>query len=407
MRSATPLPPEREIGIKSSRSEADLPGVSSALSGDRRTSGAAPAGARPAGRVRRCLAALRAGLYRPLAEDDERADYWVRHVRYGVIQSEIAAVAVAVYAWLTTTPIGDKPVIFVLAVLVVVGSPMLLLLPLREMMRDRRGPLLMYGWSVSTTVLITVAARLDGGASSPLFAVLFLTLAFMAAAYAPYGVVAMGALMTGAYLLFVAMPGISLSALFFATVMASFTMICAMASANSWAAYDRQVRLIRTQEALAATDPLTGIPNRRLFLERLSQAVVAAADGARAVVCLVDLDGFKGVNDRGGHAAGDALLRAVASVLGAAVRENDTVARFGGDEFAVLAEVTDTFSPDLLAERLRQAVARVGDAGGVTASIGVAEVRACDGTADLLHRADDAMYQAKAAGGDRVVHQAA
>ena len=81
--------------------------------------------------------------------------------------------------------------------------------------------------------------------------------------------------------------------------MAVFTMICAMASANSWAAYDRQVLLIRTQEALAATDPLTGIPNRRAFLDRLSSAVTAAAWGHETVVCLVDLDGFKAVNDAG------------------------------------------------------------------------------------------------------------
>ena len=139
--------------------------------------------------------------------------------------------------------------------------------------------------------------------------------------------------------------------------MVAFTMICAMASANSWAAYDRQVVLIRTQETLAATDPLTGIPNRRAFLDRVAAAVDAAAWGHQTVVCLVDLDGFKAVNDAGGHAAGDAMLKAVAAALGGAVRETDTVARLGGDEFAVLADVSVTFSGEMLAERLREAVA--------------------------------------------------
>jgi diguanylate cyclase (GGDEF)-like protein len=120
------------------------------------------------------------------------------------------------------------------------------------------------------------------------------------------------------------------------------------------------------------------------------------------VICLVDLDGFKAVNDAGGHAAGDALLTAVGSALGAAVRETDTVARLGGDEFAVLADVSVSFSGEMLAERLRAAVAAAGSASGVTASVGVAEVEPGDDVVDLMHRADAAMYRSKSAGGNRV-----
>ena len=89
-----------------------------------------------------------------------------------------------------------------------------------------------------------------------------------------------------------------------------------------------------------------------------------AAWGHPTVVCLVDLDGFKAVNDAGGHAAGDAALQAIAAALGGAVRETDTVARLGGDEFAVLADVSISFSGEMLAERLREAVARVGGSTG-------------------------------------------
>jgi diguanylate cyclase (GGDEF)-like protein len=284
--------------------------------------------------------------------------------------------------------------------------PGLLLLPLAQMMRDRRGPTLFYLWTLATTVLVLVGTRLDGGPSSPLDALLFLTLTYMAVAYSPHGVVAMGSIMTLSYLMFVELPGLTTSGLFFLAVMGFFTLICAMASANSWAAHDRQVFLIRTQETLASTDPLTGIPNRRAFLDRLGAAVSAAAWGHQAVVCLVDLDGFKAVNDAGGHAAGDAMLIAVSSALGGAVRETDTVARLGGDEFAVLADVSAAFSGEQLAERLRAAVAHVGHSAGVTASLGVAEVEPGDDVEDLMHRADAAMYRSKAAGGNRITSQA-
>jgi diguanylate cyclase (GGDEF)-like protein len=259
-----------------------------------------------------------------------------------------------------------------------------------------------YLWSIATSVLVIIGTRLDGGPSSPLDALLFLTLTFLAVAYSPYGVVVMGSLMTAAYLYFVELPGLTTSGLFFLVIMAAFTMVCAMASANSWAAYDRQVLLIRTQETLASTDPLTGIPNRRAYLERVAEAVDAAAWGHQTVVCLVDLDGFKAVNDAGGHAAGDVMLRAVGSALGGAVRETDTVARLGGDEFAVLADISVGFSGEMLAERLRDAVARIGHLSCVTASVGVAEVQPGDDVEDLMHRADAAMYRSKNAGGNRV-----
>jgi diguanylate cyclase (GGDEF)-like protein len=321
-------------------------------------------------------------------------------VRIGVLLSEIAAAAVIGYVLLTDSPGRNNPVILTLCGLVMVGVPLLLLLPLADMMRDSRGPTMFYLWSIATSALVVIGTRLDGGPSSPLDALLFLTLTFLAVAYSPYGVVVMGGLMTVAYLVFVELPGLTTSGMFFLAIMASFTMVCAMASSNSWAAHDRQVVLIRTQETLASTDPLTGIPNRRAYLERVADAVDAAAWGHPTVVCLVDLDGFKAVNDAGGHAAGDAMLKAVGAALGGAVRETDTVARLGGDEFAVLADISVAFSGEMLAERLRDAVARIGR--GVTASVGVAEVQPGDDVEDLMHRADAAMYQSKGAGGNRV-----
>ncbi|MGY2084344.1 diguanylate cyclase domain-containing protein [Blastococcus sp. SYSU DS0539] len=351
---------------------------------------------------RRVLAALRDGLYRPLAEDDSRVAYWVRHVRIGVLVTELCALAVIGYTLLTDGSGSRRGVLLGLFGLVALGALGILLLPLRAMMRDWRGPTLFYAWTLGTAVVVIAGTRLDGGVASPLDALLLFTLTFMAVAYPPAGVVAMGSLMTAGYLIFLELPDLTAPGLFFAAVLGIFTIVCAMASANSWAAYDRQVLLIRRQEMLASTDVLTGIPNRRLFLERVARAVDAAAWGHRSVICLVDLDGFKAVRDADGHAAGDALLSAVGTALGAAVRETDTVARLGGDEFAVLADVTVGCSAASLAERLRNAVALTGARYGVTASVGVAEIEPGDGVEDLMHRADVVMYRAKGVGGDRV-----
>jgi diguanylate cyclase (GGDEF)-like protein len=352
--------------------------------------------------LRRVGAHLVQGLYRPLADDDDRAAYWVRHVRHGVLLVEICAAAVLVYVMLTPSGAGRHPLVLGLLATASVGGLLLLRLPLAAMMRDRRGPLFFYSWSITVTAFVVVGARVDGGATSPLYALLFVTLGFLAAAYPPYGVVAIGALMTGSYLLLISLPDLTLYAGFISAVMAAYTLLCAMASANSWAAYDRQMLLIRAQRLLAATDDLTGAPNRRAFLDRLDAAIRAAPSGARVVVCLVDLDGFKAVNDRSGHLAGDAVLKAVTTALAGAVRETDTVARLGGDEFAVLAEVTPEAPAEMLAERLRAVVAAVGRDAGVTASVGVAPILDGDDIEVVLHRADEGMYRAKSSGGDRV-----
>ncbi|MGY1729836.1 diguanylate cyclase domain-containing protein [Geodermatophilus sp. SYSU D01062] len=344
---------------------------------------------------------LGAGLYRPLAEDDERAHFWVRHVHTGVLLSEIAGWACLVYTLTTPTPGHRHPVLLTLAGSVVVLTPLLLLLPLHRIVRDLRGPLLFYAWTAAVTAIVATAARLDGGTDSPLSAVFFLVLVYMAVAYPPAGVVLTGTLMTTAYATLVAGPPDAHS-LLVATVLGTVTLICTLSSANQWAAHDRQVLLLRTQEALATTDPLTGVPNRRVFLDRVGRAVRLAGRGERAVVCIVDLDGFKAVNDQRGHAAGDEVLRSVAAALGRVVRETDTVARLGGDEFAVLAGSLLPADDVLLADRLRAAVAEVGAGFGVTGSVGCALVHPGDDVAGVLHHADEAMYRAKAAGGDRV-----
>jgi diguanylate cyclase (GGDEF)-like protein len=152
-------------------------------------------------------------------------------------------------------------------------------------------------------------------------------------------------------------------------------------------------------------DPLTGLANRALFLDRLAQARTrASAAGDSVGVLFADLDGFKTVNDSLGHAAGDQLLIIVGQRLAAVVGPTDTVARFGGDEFAILVEdVRQPIELARIARRALDALERVIDVEGrevfITASIGVAV--GLEETEDLLRNADLAMYEAKGQGKGR------
>ena len=170
-------------------------------------------------------------------------------------------------------------------------------------------------------------------------------------------------------------------------------------------------RLLSSTQALSSTDPLTGLWNRRFLVQQAPRMWrQARRDGTRVAAMVLDLDHFKRLNDAHGHAAGDAVLRAVADALAATVRPADVLARTGGEELVVLGLVGDAAEAHHLAERLRAAVAAssTDDGHRVTASIGLALTRPVDGedTTDalwkLIDRADAAMYDAKQQGRDRV-----
>ncbi|MDB4878384.1 MAG: phosphodiesterase [Gemmatimonadetes bacterium] len=186
---------------------------------------------------------------------------------------------------------------------------------------------------------------------------------------------------------------------------------------------DRRVR----EAALAHRaehDSLTGLVNRARFEVRLNDLLDARERAPRSApqqhvaVLFIDLDGFKPVNDRYGHAAGDAVLIGVASRLRESTRGTDVIARFGGDEFAVLVEVRDHDEVNAVAERILHSLKRPflydGYELSVGASIGIADSRMGETGSDspdpsdrpltateLLHAADTAMYAAKASGGRR------
>ena len=151
-------------------------------------------------------------------------------------------------------------------------------------------------------------------------------------------------------------------------------------------------------ELLSQQDALTGLGNRRLLAERLDYEIIRHRRHQRRFTVLVlDLDGFKSVNDRFGHAAGDEILREVAHAMERAVRTQDTLVRLGGDEFCVLAPETTWQAADLLAERLRTAVrGAVSGLEMLDVSVGYAVFPDEGWTPDqLLERADEAEGEVK------------
>ena len=152
----------------------------------------------------------------------------------------------------------------------------------------------------------------------------------------------------------------------------------------------------------ATHDDLTGLPNRALIHDRLEHALVRASrTGGRVAVVFGDLDSFKPVNDQYGHLVGDRLLQGVARRMRGAARAMDTVGRYGGDEFVVVCEeLEDEAGARLAAERLHQEVARPLDVDlthlDVAMSLGVALAEPGESAESVMHRADQAMYRAKA-----------
>ena len=172
--------------------------------------------------------------------------------------------------------------------------------------------------------------------------------------------------------------------------------------------YDLTEQKLREQQLshLAHHDPLTGLPNRLLFMDRLAQTIARAhRNNELSAVLFLDLDRFKPVNDSMGHATGDLLLKNVAIRLSNCLREGDTIARLGGDEFAMIIDASDINNSTTISHKLLSELAREFNINGhiirISGSIGASiypddssEIHA------LLHCADIAMYQAKALGGN-------
>ena len=177
----------------------------------------------------------------------------------------------------------------------------------------------------------------------------------------------------------------------------------------------REVEIARQQaQALAWNDELTALMNRRRFTEiGKRELALSQRAGRQLVAVLLDIDDFKRINDEHGHSGGDAVLQALGRVLPRELRGTDLVARWGGEEFALLLPDTTVADAAVLAERVRLAVEQMDvKPDGVhsrrcTVSIGLSEAGAQDSFDTLIDRADKAMYEAKAGGKNRVMVQTA
>ena len=180
---------------------------------------------------------------------------------------------------------------------------------------------------------------------------------------------------------------------------------------NGLVTFGREIdRPVTAREPALVYDELTGLPGRGILDDRLRVALARAARGGRRVaVLLADVDAMKDINDSFGHAVGDDVLRGMARAMASGLRTGDTVARYGGDEFVMIVDGLDESDTAWqFAERLQEAVSRapVETAAGalvVTASFGLAVGSASDSSAELLQRADAAMYRAKALGTGKIV----
>lgn len=179
-------------------------------------------------------------------------------------------------------------------------------------------------------------------------------------------------------------------------------------SISVWHDASRNVQRERELRQLAESDPLTGLPNRRELGVRLAEMMKQRRHGERTAVLFCDVDGLKGINDQHGHDAGDRLLRTVADGIRKAIRTDDLVARLGGDELVIaLSRIPDDDTAMRAAEKIRSAVSSSillvdGTTITPTVSIGFVLARPDEAVESVLERADDAMYEAKAAGGNAV-----
>ena len=161
----------------------------------------------------------------------------------------------------------------------------------------------------------------------------------------------------------------------------------------------------------ALRDPLTALGNRRFFDEKLEQALLGAAGSADLCLVICDIDRFKTINDKFGHPVGDMVLKLFSEILTARAREGETVARVGGEEFAIIAPEKTAQTVAAAADQIRRQLegkkwvvgASGAPLGTITASFGIAQLRPSESASELFRRADEALYKAKADGRNRVV----
>jgi diguanylate cyclase (GGDEF)-like protein len=330
---------------------------------------------------------------------DANGAFLLRHLRISVVVYVVAALGSLAY--LAATPDRPHRGLLELLALAALVAAVGVVNPLGErLIASPRRTGLLYGWSAVTYGFIGAMAFLDGGVHSAFLFLLFLALQYVAMAYPTRGVVgfSVGAVGVVAVLGTVGSPGTPrASSAMAALVVAIAGLLSILSARNREEAQERQDELHVRLAREASIDSLTGCLNRRSFDEVLADELERAVRHDRHLSLMVlDIDGFKSINDTHGHPIGDAALRSLADVLHAECRAQDLVARIGGDEFAVVLPETEPAEAEVLAERVEVAVAAIVSPLPLSISVGVAggSARRLDAE-ELVCVADAALYRRK------------
>jgi diguanylate cyclase (GGDEF)-like protein len=328
-----------------------------------------------------------------LAHDAQQVRFRGRMIVAGVAVSYAMCLALA--AWIAATPgHAHRTAMAAMVALGAAIATVVAILPAERILRSRWREAFFLAWSLSYVGVITAIAAVDGGPHSPVVLVYFITLVYAALAYPLASVVVVSAASV------VAFAGLALLVPTPAGAIANdagylWVFSTALATAGVMCAWQAQIQSSQRDELerLSRSDGLTGCLNRLGFDERFAQEL-RRAERATDVVGIVtmDLEGFKAINDRHGHEAGDELLRWTAAAAGGLLREGDALGRLGGDEFALLLRGADADAAEGAAERLRAALGE-----RVRATTGVAAFPEHGrGHDELLRHADTDLYRRRA-----------
>lgn len=338
------------------------------------------------------------GTINPRSIDRMELGFWRSYVHVGVFTYVLGGAATITY--LLATPHGsNRTLLILIGISSVVASIGIFWWVGIRLVETKWRTRFFAGWTVFTFAFIATGAILDGGTTSPTSYFLVLPLLFAGLAYPPRVVSSL----TGVAMISALLVGLVPSdRRGWSTVLLTAGMLVAGVLTTSTARH-RQ-RLITALVAAASTDGLTGVLTRAAFYERLEhEAARARRYGGSVSVVSADLDNLKALNDHGGHVAGDEALREIAAALCHAARSTDFVGRLGGDEFALLLPGAGSQEAARVSERLLEAV-RTEIRSGLTLSLGVAEWAGPEEQVEaLMHRADQALYDAKRTGRDRFV----
>ena len=317
----------------------------------------------------------------------------VQVIAAGVRVTYLLAIAMA--AWVVATwtrPYRES--IAALVVLALVSAFVVSRLPAETIVRSRYREAFFLTWSLLDISIICLLAYLDGGVTSPATLALFLTQVFAALSYPLGSMITVAVASVVGVGILGALGGATPAHMEADPVYMGMFLVC-LGLTGVLCVWQARMTARQHDELaeLSRTDPLTGCLNRRGFSERLQTELERAErEGGEVALIQLDLNGFKEVNDRHGHAAGDELLRWVGSTLQALLRSSDATGRLGGDEFALLLPGVAGTEARVIADRTVAALAeRVGSAAGA------ASYPADGADEDALHRHADAdLYAAKA-----------